>query len=65
MCVVPQGRTPQGLGAGDHGTGWAVGALITAQVMVSDSPGSCLADAGRVMVVLKVLMERVMILQAI
>lgn len=63
--MVPQGRTPQGLGADDHSAGWAAGALIAAQMMVSDSPGSHPVDAGRVMVLLNVLTEMNVILQAI
>lgn len=53
---MPQGRTPQGLGADDHS--WAAGDLLTARMMVSNSPGSCPADAGRVMVLWKVLTEK-------
>lgn len=61
VCVVPQGRTPQGLGGGDHR--WAAGALTTAQMMVSYTPGFCPAGTGRVLVLLKVLTEILMILE--
>lgn len=61
VCVVPQGRTPQVLGGGDHS--WAAGALITAQVIVSYSPGFCPVGTGRVVVLLKVLTEIIMILK--